>query len=354
MRRSVEDEQVIRHYLLGDLSPEERQRLEERLLDDNDDFYEQVQLAEAELADDYVTGDLPDAERTRFKETFLSTPGGYEQLRFTELLRKHFAASEPLKKTVTAEARPPSSLTQRVALWLGLGKPAVGFALACGLILAVTASALLGFRAWQLGRRLEQLQAQPAPPSNDAETVALLRQQLEEERARRESASRELAHEQEQRSGLEREVARLKEEGRREPATNPPTERAGERPTRRPPPDTNGTVLALMLTSGAVREAGQWKTLVLTPEATTVRLNLDIGTGDFKSYRAALRDIDGKTLLTKAALRPSIVRDGIVVVFNVPARLLSDGGDFQVQLSGVTHDNAVEDVSRYNFRVARR
>lgn len=353
MRRDVEDEQTIRRYLLDDLSPEERRRLEERLLDDNDDFYEQLQLAEAELADDYVTGDLSEDERARFKESFLSMPGRYEQLQFTELLRDHFVAGKPLKKRVTAEARPPSSWPQRLALRLGLGRPAVGLALACGLLLAVATAALLGLRAWQLSRRLEPLQAQrpPAP----AETVARLQQQLEEERAGRESAAQELSREQERRAGLEQEVARLREDGERETAARPPIKRAAERPTQRTPHSPAGTVLALMLTSGGVRESGEWKTLTLTPEAATVRLLLDIGADDYKSFRAALQDADGKSLLTRDALRPeSAGGGGRTIVFDVPARLLRGGGDFQVQLSGVTSENVVEGIGHYNFRVVRR
>lgn len=354
MRRNVEDEQTIRRYLLDDLSPEERRRLEERLLDDDDDFYEQLQLAEAELTDDYVTGDLSADERARFKESFLSTAAGHEQLRFTELLREHFVADGPLKKTATSEARPPLPWPQRLALMLGLGKPAVGFALACGLIVAVAAAALLGLRAWQLNRRLERLQAQPAPAPAGADSLARLRQELEEESARRESAAQALSREQGLRAGLEQEVARLRAESRSEVAARPPTGRDAGRPTQNPPRGAAGTVLALLLTSGGTRDSGEMKTLPLTREATTARLRLDIGSGDYKSFRAALQDASSKPLLTRGALRPKSTRDGREVIFDVPARLLRGGGDFQVQLSGVTRENVVEEIGRYDFRVVPR
>jgi hypothetical protein len=354
VRRDFENEQTTRRYLLDDLSTEERRRLEERLLDDGDDFYEQLQLAEAELADDYVTGDLSDDERARFEESFLSTPGRHEQLRFTELLRGHFAADEPLKKTVKAEARPASSWPQKFALLLGLGRPAAGFALACCLLLAVATAALLGLRAWQLSRRLEQLQARQAPTPTGADADARLRQQLEEERARRESAAQELAREQERRAGLEQEVARLREDGRRESAAKPPTGRDAERPTQQTPRSPAGTVLGLFLTSGGVRDSGEWETLTLTPKATIVRLRLDIGTDDYKSFRATLMNAEGKSLLTSGALRPKSARGGRVIVFTVPASLLADGGDFQAQLSGVTRENVEDKIGTYYFRILRR
>ncbi|HEX8292878.1 MAG TPA: hypothetical protein VF570_14060 [Pyrinomonadaceae bacterium] len=353
MRREVEDEQIIRRYLLDDLTSEERRRLEERLLDDGDDFYDQLQLAEAELADDYVTGDLSEDERARFKQSFLSTPGRYEQLRFTELLRGHFAADEPLKKTVTDEVRPSPSWPQRLALLLGLGQPAVGFALACGLILAVAAAALLGVRAWQLNRTLEQLRAQQTPAPVSADAAAQHQRQLEEETARRDSIAQELARERERRAGLEQEVAQLREGGRGEKAARPPTEHAAGRPEQPTPRGSAGTVLALLLTSGAVRESGEQKTLALTPEAATVRLRLDVAADDYKGFRAALQDADGKSLLTRGGLSNKSARAGSVVIFDVPARLLREGGDFQVQLSGVTRQNVVEEIGRYYFRVVR-
>lgn len=353
VKRDVEDEQAIRRFLLDDLTPEERQRLEERLLDDGDDFFEQVQIAEAELTDDYVTSDLSDDERARFRELSLSTPGRYEQLWFTALLREHFADDEPLKKTVKGEVRPPSSWLEKLSLFLGFGRPAVGFALACGLMLAVAMAALLGLRAWQLSRRLDQLRAQQPPVPADADALARLQQQLKEEGARRESAAQELAREQERRAGLEQEVARLREGGRGETASRPPTERAAGRPTRQPPRSPVGPVLGLMLISGGVRESGELETLTLTPEAATVQLRLDISAGDYKSFRAALQDADGKSLLTKAALRLRLTRTGFVVVFDVPARLLGDG-DYRVQLSGVTVEGITEEVATYNFRVKHK
>lgn len=353
MRRDVEDEQTIRRYLLDDLPPEERRRLEERLLDDGDEFIDQLQLAEAELADDYVTGELSDTESARFREGLAFSPERGEQLRFAELLREHFAGAPPLKKTVTGEVRTPASSLERLTQILRLDRPAVGFALACGLILAVGVAAWLGLRAWQLSARLDRLQAQQSLPPADTEALARLRQQLEEERARRESAAQELAREQERRVGLEQEVVRLKEGVQGEMAgASPMPSHTTERPTRRETRGPSGTVLALTLTSGLVRESGGTNTLRLTPSTTTVRLRLDVGADDYMNYRAILGNADGETLLSIPALRPRAVRSGRVVVFDVPANLLK-GGDYQVKLAGVTRSRSIEDVGTYYFRVAR-
>ena len=353
MRRNVEDEQTIRRYLLDDLPPEERRRLEERLLDDGDDLVDQLQFAEAELADDYVTGQLSEADRVRFTEALPFSTERREQLRFTELLREHFAAPAPLKKTVTDEGRAPVSWLQKITSLLGLDRPAVGFALACGLILAVGVAAWLGLRAWQLRSQLEQLQAQQTPTGNP-DAFARLQRQLEEERARGDSAARELAREQERRAGLEQELSQLKAGGQGETATTRPTPERGTERTAPPVPQTStGSVLPFTLFSGGVRESGGSKPLKLTPEATTVRLRLDIGAGNYRSFHATLSDADGKTLHARGALRPQSARRGRVVVFDVPAGRFGGGGHFQVELNGVTREGTVEPVDRYSFQIIR-
>ncbi|HEX8456075.1 MAG TPA: hypothetical protein VF656_02040 [Pyrinomonadaceae bacterium] len=352
MRRDVEDEQTIRRYLLDDLPTAERQRLEERLLDDSDDLVDRLQLAEAELTDDYVTGELSEDDRMRFREAFLFSSERHEQLRFTELLREHFAATAPLKKTVTDEVRPPAPWLQKLALLLGLNRPAVGFSLACGLILAVSVAAWMGLRTWQLRRQLDQLQARQSPPSAEHDSLARVQQQLDEERARRESATQELAREQDRRAGLEQELSQMKAGGQRETAAAQPTPEPGiGRPLKPVPSSHAGSVLAVTLLSGGVRESGETKTLRLRPEVAVVRLRLDIATGDYSSFRATLEDADGKSLHAKGALRAQSARSGRVVVFNVPASLFGRGGDFRVLLNGVTPEGEVEVIDRYSFRI---
>ena len=347
VRRDVEDEQTVRRYLLDDLSPEERRRLEERLLDDGDEFVDHLQIAENEIIDDYVTGELSENDRGRFREAFLFSPERHEQLRFTELLREHFAATGPLKKTVAGEGRTSPSWLQRFSQLLGLGKPAVGFALSCGLILAVGVAAWLGFRNYQLRRSLDRLQAQQSPPAVSPDETNRLQQELAEERARRESAARELSREQGLRAELERETDRLRGGDGGGAAARPRPERAIGRP---PPHGAAAKVLAVTLTSGLVRDAGEVKTLTLRPETAVVRLRLDVGAEENKNYRAALETAEGISLRVRDGLRPKSARGGRVVIFDVPAKLLAGGGDFQLVLSGVNPGSA-EEVGRYYFRV---
>src|SRR2546430_17616810 len=67
------DEAVLRHYLLGKLSEDEQSGVEERLFA-TEEYGEQLSLAEDDLIDSYVRGELSGRESERFEAHFLSSP----------------------------------------------------------------------------------------------------------------------------------------------------------------------------------------------------------------------------------------------------------------------------------------
>ena len=91
----VDDQNLIRRYLLGLLAEEQSRHVEERLLTD-DEFHEELSLSEDELIDDYLSGDLTPAERESFAAHFLSAPERQRKLSFARALRKYVSApAEP-------------------------------------------------------------------------------------------------------------------------------------------------------------------------------------------------------------------------------------------------------------------
>ena len=64
-RQSNQTETTMR-YLLGTLSDEERDRFEEMYFSDNAAF-EEVEIAEGELVDRYVRGELSKSDQARFE-----------------------------------------------------------------------------------------------------------------------------------------------------------------------------------------------------------------------------------------------------------------------------------------------
>lgn len=84
-------EQETRRYLLGSLSEDALGRVEKRLLAE-ENFLEELTLAEAELIDDYVGGRLSAGERTEFEQYFLSSDERRWQLRFAQALSRYASA----------------------------------------------------------------------------------------------------------------------------------------------------------------------------------------------------------------------------------------------------------------------
>lgn len=83
----------IKDYLLGQLSEQERQQVEERLLTD-DAFFEEISIAENELIDRYLNGSLAPQEVERFREHFLVTPEQRRNLQFAKVFRRYVSENQ--------------------------------------------------------------------------------------------------------------------------------------------------------------------------------------------------------------------------------------------------------------------
>lgn len=77
------DHDMTRRYLLGQLTDDEEQKLEERLLSD-DDLFQEVELTKDELAQEYASGELTAKERKWLQENFLASPEGKQRHGFAK------------------------------------------------------------------------------------------------------------------------------------------------------------------------------------------------------------------------------------------------------------------------------
>ena len=75
MALSNNDAGKIRDYLLGHLSEEEQERIEERLMVE-DDFFEELEISKGELIEEYHAGELSQDDHQWFERHYLATPEG--------------------------------------------------------------------------------------------------------------------------------------------------------------------------------------------------------------------------------------------------------------------------------------
>ena len=81
MALSNHDQVSIREYLLGRLSEAEQEKIEERLMVD-DDLFEELEISKGELIEEYRDGELTRNERELFEGGFLSSPEGRQRQAF--------------------------------------------------------------------------------------------------------------------------------------------------------------------------------------------------------------------------------------------------------------------------------
>ena len=324
----------IRQYLMGELSEDGQEQVERRLLSE-DDYFEELLIAEEELADDFVGERLDDAESAKFSQRFLSVPELRQEVMFAKALRRRAAEyARDVAPRQQAERAPPLLAT----LIAFLRRPAVGFSMAAALLLAVCATLWLAAQNRSLREQVEQLRARTTATPAPTPQPGLL-EQLASERERSEELAARLRSEQEQRAEAERKL----EEAR----------------VRRPQPQPgqaqgSASVVAFTLSPGLVRGPGEgMKKISVPPGGGRVLLLLDLAVDDYTTYRAMLKTLEGAELLSAANLRARGVSGRRTVAFNVPAAKLAPGHDYEILLGGKSASGEYEDVGTYNFRVVR-
>jgi hypothetical protein len=126
MRQNPTDDELLRSYLLGELPDEEEDRLERRLLAE-DELFELSEAIEAELLAASARGELAPAERERVQQRLASSPRGRERLALARSLNTLADAKAPAAAVVPFPRRAPARSPFR---WAAL---AAGLLAAAGL-----------------------------------------------------------------------------------------------------------------------------------------------------------------------------------------------------------------------------
>ena len=87
MALSNQDEANIRDYLLGKLDDESQQKIEERLMVE-DELFEEFEISKGELVEEYVAGELSQKDHDWFASHFLASPEGRQGQSFALAIEK--------------------------------------------------------------------------------------------------------------------------------------------------------------------------------------------------------------------------------------------------------------------------
>ncbi|HEX3552635.1 MAG TPA: hypothetical protein VIA62_05355 [Thermoanaerobaculia bacterium] len=134
MNREPQDDELLRSYLLGDLPEEDADRLEGRLLAD-DDLFDLAEAVEADLLAALDRGELAPAEGERVRRRLASSPRGQGRLAFARSLNALAGETAGDRKVLPFPRRAPAFPPPAIR-WI---------ALAASLVMLIG----LGWFAWQ-------------------------------------------------------------------------------------------------------------------------------------------------------------------------------------------------------------
>ena len=322
--QELDDQQLIKRYLLGELGEEEQATVQDRMLCDRV-FFDRLRLEENELMDDYLSGALTGESRERFKSYFLAAPERLEQLRFAKALKKRASESATPKPDSDAAPRPKSLFS------LG-GSTLIRLAAGAAVLLLLLLS---GWLAVENARLRKQVDSARAEQATGLERARDLERQFSDEQRRSQGLAQEIERERGRQSTSARDAAIPKQ-----------TRDAGK-------PSIGGAILSLSLLPGLSREGGESNRLEVPPGTNRIRLQLYPEKATYQSYRAELQTRDGRAVWNGDNLRSSKADSGDQVVVGLSAGILADG-DYILTLRGIADNGDRERAGTYYFRIVKR
>jgi hypothetical protein len=327
------DDKLLTDYLLGSLSVEETEQLDQLSFTD-DELAARLQVVEDDLVDAYAKGELSAQTLERFKSYYLASPKRREKVAFAKgfqnFLDRSVIQEEPQRRdsSETSGIKGPSSPRSFPYRYLFIPSPTLQWGLAAAALIAIVVGGWMVVENQRLQNRMAQAQA-------EREELQKREQELETQLANQRSSDSE----------KERELASLREQIAR-------LEQQLTEPGAKPQTDTEPNIVAFTL-APQMRGAGQITRISVPADADLVALQLELEPNDFTSYRAELRASPGGNLWRSGRLRAKARGDGKAIDLRLRAALLKPQV-YNLEVYGISPTGAAEIISSYPFRVDRQ
>lgn len=301
------DNELLTRYLLGEMSEEEQERVEERYLGERG-FFERLLVVEDDLIDAYAIGSLKGTERERFEKHFLRSSARRDRLKFAETWAAYIdrlPETSPAQKA--SESRFFNLFRSRAAM----------VPLAAMALLIIGSAWLIVETAWLKNELREVASERTSLESRQQE----LERQIEEQTSRNHQLERELESERQRNQQIDLKQA--------------------------------SSEIAFLLSSNVVRGAGSGKELVIPAGTERVRLQAVLIEDLHAGYRAALKTVEGAFVKSWSSLAAQGGKNGRTIVMALPVAALTSG-DYILTLTGVADSGATETIDEYPFRVVKK
>lgn len=297
------------------MGEQERAEVEDRLLSDTD-FYEQMLVAEGDLTDAYVRGDLSTSDRERFEKSYFVSPHRRWRIQFARGLAD--SATNIYRHESEKSRLPVAPQGEGWFTSLFASRPALRYALAAAVLVVVGVAAW--FAVERMGAPIERQRAvtergaSPQPGHSDGPFA----------------------------SGQEESVVAAKESGSPTPGRN-------QTPARDGAPERS-VVATITLMPGALRDSAPGPNLFVPRAATFLRVHLQLEEDEYGSYQAVVSTPEGRKVWAGPAPKDR-QKDAHFVTLTIPSASL-DRGDYIIELAGAAGGRS-QPAAQYSFRVTR-
>src|SRR5207302_5304478 len=119
-------------------------------------------------------------------------------------------------------------------------------------------------------------------------------------------------------------------------------------------PGETHPVIALILSPGLSRGGEEPKRVVIASPDAILRLQLVVkAEGDYQSYSAVLRTVEGKEVFTQRRLRSTTRNSQRFITLDVPTRNIS-AADYELTLIGLSKTGSSEELADYYFTAVKK
>lgn len=278
MKLVTEKDELLRRYLLDDMSDDERQTIEEKFLTD-DGLFDELNALEDELYYDYKQGSLTDNDKRAFEKKFLSTREDIQKADFAEALLR---VTEEVNKEKTAP-----TIWRSIAAFFPFSNASFRLGTAAASLLLIL---LVGF--WILNNpkinpdvvKVPDASESPIPIQTPFDNSNIIEKQKEQDELQKKLEVEKQKREQD--ANKINELEKQKEKIQQEIEANQ---------TKKIEASPQKTFIALILSPVGINRGSGAKTaqIKLGPEIKTVNLTLPIKK-DFQdeTFKIAVRNID--------------------------------------------------------------
>jgi len=302
-------EDLLIRYLLGSLTQEESERLDELSIAD-DEFAWRLNAVENDMVDSFLADELSVEILERFRFVFLASPRGREKILFARTLRE--LSEKSGSRAATVSPKPARSLTTRSnGFWFGLSRWSLPWSLGT----VAVAMCILATYLFVENNRPRKSGAE------SREQQAILGQRTHE-------LEKQLTDERSVNTAIQEELECL----RRSLATAAPK------------------AIAVPLLP-ATRGINQIKTVVVHSSADQLALRLQPEADEFPAYRVTLKDPGtNQSIWNGTNLKTRSDSSNITISISISASMLRQQ-NYTLEVSGVPARGGSEFLSNYPFRV---